>query len=68
MSDSTELRPAARALPPTIAMGGGTFEPASDGSSAPRRHPEWIKARIPSGETYQEVRRLLHGLSLNTVC
>ncbi len=49
-------------------MGGGTFEPAADGSTAPRRHPEWIKARIPSGETYQEVRRLLHGLSLNTVC
>jgi lipoic acid synthetase len=33
-----------------------------------RRHPEWIKARIPSGETYQEVRRLLNGLSLHTVC
>ncbi|MGZ6267424.1 MAG: lipoyl synthase, partial [Candidatus Limnocylindrales bacterium] len=25
-------------------------------------------ARIPSGETYQELRRLLHGLSLHTVC
>ncbi len=54
--------------PPTIAMGGGTFGVAADGSSAPRRHPDWIKARIPSGETYQEVRRLLHGLSLHTVC
>jgi lipoic acid synthetase len=49
-------------------MGGGTFEAAADGSGAPRRHPDWIKARIPSGETYQEVRRLLHGLSLHTVC
>jgi lipoic acid synthetase len=85
MSDSTEFRPASRALPPTIArdrlttiaMGGGTFEPAVDGghaagsaagSAAPRRHPDWIKARIPSGETYQEVRRLLHGLTLHTVC
>jgi lipoic acid synthetase len=55
-------------LPPTIAMGGGTFEPAVDGSAAPRRHPDWIKARIPSGETYQEVRRLLHGSNLHTVC
>jgi lipoic acid synthetase len=55
-------------VPPTIAMGGGTFEVAADGSSAPRRHPDWIKARIPAGETYQEVRRLLHGLSLHTVC
>jgi lipoic acid synthetase len=90
----------ARHLPPTIAMGGGTFElaangssaagsaagsmadgsaagsaadstaagSAANGSSAPRRHPEWIKARIPSGETYQDLRRLLHGLKLNTVC
>jgi lipoic acid synthetase len=55
-------------LPSTIAMGGGGFEQAADGSVPPRRHPEWIKARIPSGETYQEVRRLLHGLSLHTVC
>jgi lipoic acid synthetase len=68
MSDSTEFRPTPRALPPTVAMGGGTFEPAADGSAAPRRHPDWIKARIPSGETYQEVRRLLHGLTLHTVC
>ncbi|HEX7611418.1 MAG TPA: hypothetical protein VF371_01500, partial [Candidatus Limnocylindrales bacterium] len=72
----------ARHLPPTIAMGGGTFElvaagstaagstaaSVADGSVAPRRHPEWIKARIPSGETYQDLRRLLHGLKLNTVC
>jgi lipoic acid synthetase len=73
----------ARHLPPTIAMGGGTFALAAqgssaagsvaagssaDGPSAPRRHPEWIKARIPSGQTYQDLRRLLHGLNLNTVC
>ena len=68
MSDSTDYNPTKPLLPPTIAMGGGSFEPAADGSEAPRRHPEWIKARIPSGETYQEVRRLLHGLTLNTVC
>ena len=49
-------------------MGGGTFEAAVDGSEPLRRHPDWIKARIPSGETYQEVRRLLNGLSLHTVC
>jgi lipoic acid synthetase len=49
-------------------MGGGMFQAAADGFMAPRRYFEWIKARIPSGETYQEVRRLLHGLSLHTVC
>ena len=29
--------------PLTIAMGGGQFEAAADGSTAPRRHPDWIK-------------------------
>ena len=78
MSDSTQARPplpgaidvhaTPGAFPTTIAMGGGTFEPAADGSAAPRRHPDWIKARIPAGETYQELRRLLHGQTLHTVC
>ena len=54
--------------PLTIAMGGGGLgEVAADGSIA-RRHPDWIKARIPSGETYQDLKRLLRGLNLNTVC
>ena len=63
---ASERTSAAGSLP--ITVGGGSFEPAADGSVAPRRHPEWIRARIPSGETYQDVRRLLHGLSLHTVC
>ncbi len=40
----------------------------SEVSAAPQRHPDWIRARIPAGETYQDLRRLLHGLSLHTVC
>jgi len=32
------------------------------------RHPEWIKARIPSGENYFDLRALVHGLKLHTVC
>jgi lipoic acid synthetase len=68
MSDSADLRPAHRLVPPTIAMGGGTFDAAPDSAGVVRRHPDWIKARIPSGETYQDVRRLLHGLTLHTVC
>ena len=55
-----------------ITMGGGsgvaTFGPAADGSQALRRHPDWIKARMPSGENYHDLKRLLRGLSLNTVC
>jgi lipoic acid synthetase len=54
--------------PPTIAMGGGGFGPAADGSTAPRRHPDWIKARLPSGDNYHDLKRILRGLTLNTVC
>ncbi|MEO8572165.1 MAG: lipoyl synthase, partial [Chloroflexota bacterium] len=54
---------------PTIALGGGlTGDPAADGSMALRRHPDWIRSRLPSGENYHELKSLLRGLSLNTVC
>jgi lipoic acid synthetase len=49
-------------------MGGGSFEPAADGSTAPRRHPEWIKARLPSGDNYHALKKMMRGLTLNTVC
>ncbi len=64
-------------LPPTIAMGGGAVadaavDPGAAGGGAPgaspRRHPDWIRAQIPSGETYHDLKRLLRGLTLNTVC
>jgi len=32
------------------------------------RHPAWIKARLPSGKTFFEVRDLVHGQKLHTVC
>jgi lipoyl synthase len=54
--------------PITIAMGGGSFGPAVDGSAALRRHPDWIRAKLPSGENYHDLKRLLRGLNLNTVC
>jgi lipoic acid synthetase len=58
-------------VPPTIAMGGGpVVEWSSDRpDGAPvRRHPEWIKARIPSGDNYFELKSLMRGLDLHTVC
>jgi lipoic acid synthetase len=33
-----------------------------------RRHPDWLKATIPSGEAVRDLRQLLRGLNLNTVC
>jgi hypothetical protein len=54
---------------PSIAMGGGLAGlPAADGSTALRRHPDWIRARMPSGENYHELKGMLRGLDLNTVC
>jgi len=54
---------------PTIAMGGGlAAEPAADRSRALRRHPEWIRARMPSGENYHDLKGLMRGQTLNTVC
>lgn len=58
----------------SIAIGGGqALDPAVAAGDGPtgaglRRHPDWIKARLPAGETYHDLRRLLRGLNLNTVC
>jgi lipoyl synthase len=47
-------------VPDTIAMGG---------SATPlRRHPDWIRSRMPSGDNYHDLKGLLRGLQLNTVC
>ncbi len=32
------------------------------------KRPEWLKARAPSGENYQDVHRLMREKGLNTVC
>src|SRR3954470_14606961 len=52
----------------SIAMGGGRFDPARDGTVPLRRHPDWIKARMPAGDNYHDLKGLLRGLNLNTVC
>src|SRR4051812_26224293 len=54
---------------PSIAFGGGLAgASAADGSTALRRHPDWIKSRLPSGDNYHDLKGLLSGLNLNTVC
>ena len=37
-------------------------------NTAPLRRPAWIRVRAPSGETYRQVRALMRGKSLHTVC
>jgi lipoic acid synthetase len=33
-----------------------------------QKRPDWLKVRIPSGDTYFEVRRILQSHKLNTIC
>ncbi len=35
---------------------------------AATRRPEWLKVRIPGGDNYFDLKRLMRGLSLHTVC
>jgi lipoic acid synthetase len=37
-------------------------------NSAPVRKPSWLKVRVPSGENYFELKGLMRGLQLHTVC
>ena len=52
--------------PSTSTSSGGKKLPVL-GAERPR-HPEWIRAKFPSGNTFFEVRELVHELNLNTVC
>jgi lipoic acid synthetase len=60
----------------SIALGGpverihGAIDPmpGMPGAAPARRHPEWIRARLPGGENYRDLKSLLAGLNLNTVC
>jgi len=36
--------------------------------SRPARRPEWLKVRLPAGENYFELKRLMRGQALHTVC
>jgi lipoic acid synthetase len=47
-------------------------EPKRDGdvevANRPQRRPEWLKVRAPSGETYENLKRLMRVKTLHTVC
>lgn len=53
--------------PMTIAMGGSVDASAINGPDR-RRHPDWIRARLPVGDNYNALKALVRGQSLNTVC
>jgi len=37
-------------------------------SPARVRRPEWLKVRLPGGDNYVDLKRILHGQALHTVC
>ena len=37
-------------------------------NTQPKRRPDWIKVRAPSGETYTQLQELMQRKSLHTVC
>ena len=37
-------------------------------SPAGARRPQWLKVRLPAGENYFDLKRLMRGLALHTVC
>jgi len=39
-----------------------------DSARAQARKPEWLKVRVPGGENYFELKQLMRGLGLHTVC
>lgn len=42
---------------------------SGESSSAPRRrHPEWLRVKMPGGDGYNELRRMVKELGLHTVC
>ena len=58
---------------PTIATGGvpeaGAAAAAVPGNHlVPGRHPDWIRAKVPTGERYFGLKDLMRGLTLHTVC
>jgi lipoic acid synthetase len=43
-------------------------EPVAAPTSTRPRHPEWIRVRAPHGENYGQLKELVRGLALHTVC
>ena len=52
----------------TIEITPEMTEPTLPGGDFPRRRPEWIKVRAPSGETFSNLKKLMRSKSLHTVC
>ena len=56
-------------LTPVTTIAASLTTPVSSNPPAPRaRRPEWLRARMPAGENYEDVRDLMREKRLHTVC
>lgn len=44
------------------------IEPAASVSERPKRRPQWLTVRAPSGESYSNLKRMMRSKSLHTIC
>ncbi|WP_428268292.1 lipoyl synthase [Haliangium sp.] len=51
-----------------MAAPGAPAPADADATSPRRRHPPWIKVKLPTQRSFFEVRDLVHGQKLHTVC
>ncbi|HEV2419146.1 MAG TPA: lipoyl synthase, partial [Terriglobia bacterium] len=47
-------------------MGTDLIQIAATAPRLPR--PDWLKVRLPGGENYRELKGIMRGLGLHTVC
>jgi lipoic acid synthetase len=77
MSETNPIRIPIAAAPGTAAgtAVGSTADTAAESPGGPiptaprhRRHPDWLKVRLPGGPSYERLRGTVRRLDLNTVC
>ena len=44
------------------------FGQPAPAAATERRHPDWIRSKVPGGDRYRELKRLMRDKTLNTVC
>ena len=45
-----------------------TEMPEASATALPQRRPDWLKVRMPSGESYHHIKKLMRSKTLHTIC
>ena len=51
-----------------LRAGQGTAEASSEASGWPRMKPRWLKVRAPGGPRYRQLKSMMRGMDLHSVC